>query len=63
MIEESLCVGKLYFQMQVGSKGSEGGGIALRAMNMIVGYGMNVPLRVILVSEESQYMGHLRQSP
>ena len=66
MIEESLCVGKLYFQMQVGSKGSEGsegGGIALRAMSMIVGYGMNVPLRVILVSEESQYMGHLRQSP
>ena len=69
MIEESLCVGKLYFQMQVGSKGSkgsegsEGGGIALRAMSIIVGYGMNVPLRVILVSEESQYMGHLRQSP
>jgi len=55
--------------MQVGSKGSkgsegsEGGGIALRAMSIIVGYGMNVPLRVILVSEESQYMGHLRQSP
>lgn len=48
MIEESLCIGKLYFQMQVGSKGSEGGGIALRAMSMIVGYGMNVPLRVIL---------------
>ena len=43
----------LYSRMQVGSEGSKGSkgsacGMALRAMSIIVGCGMNVPLRVIL---------------